>query len=113
MVWGTAVWAVRDGPAGPRVREKYIVLTSLGLDNSQLTFIPRLYATIVVFYTNGTRSLPSGRKTYIAMISPLADRWPLLYSVIEIHPPALMVELVSFPPFDEYRSGFFFPKQQP
>lgn len=40
MVWGTAVWAVRDGPAGPRVREALACLVTISF--LQLTTIQSL-----------------------------------------------------------------------
>ena len=69
MVWGTAVWAVRDGPAGSRVSNPSFSDTS----SCRLTE-SRPCATIVVFYTNATRLFPNGRKTSIAMTSPLVGR---------------------------------------
>lgn len=70
MVWGTAVWAVRDGPAGPRV-SRYLPIRSLFL---YANYHPRPSATTVVSSTNETRLPPNGRKIYIVMISLLVGR---------------------------------------
>jgi chromatin structure-remodeling complex subunit SFH1 len=54
-----AVWAVRDGPLGPRVCLRQtinLILTDL---------VYRHYATIAAFCLSGTRSSPSGQKTCI------------------------------------------------
>jgi len=58
LMWGSAAWAVRDGPAGPRVSPKCDLL--LG---TVLTCVDRLCAIIVVYYMKGTKSCQRGRKT--------------------------------------------------
>jgi chromatin structure-remodeling complex subunit SFH1 len=69
LVWGTGVWAVRDGPAGPRV--------SLGARRAldKTNHCHRLYATTAAFFTRGTRSFPSGQNNYTSMTSRLGGSW--------------------------------------
>jgi chromatin structure-remodeling complex subunit SFH1 len=58
-IWGTAVWAVRDGPIGPRVRFNFPVVCAL------LTYY-RLSAITAAFYMNAIENFPDGQKTYIS-----------------------------------------------
>ena len=67
LVWGSAVWAVRDGPTGPRVST-----SDLSLSCDLLT-LDRLFATIVGCCMNGTRFCLSGRKSYTSMMYQSAD----------------------------------------
>lgn len=57
-VHGNAVWAVRDGPLGPRVRQQ-----SLNENGALTDTAFRLYAIIVVCYTRKTRNCRFGAKT--------------------------------------------------
>lgn len=70
-VWGNAVWAVRDGAAGPKVSSIYEV-GRMACPEFVLTFL-RLSALIVVSFMNETRSLLSGPRICIVMIYLLAD----------------------------------------
>ena len=60
FVWAGAVWAVRDGPHGPRVCPHSSAVIYL------LT-CSRHSVTIAAYFMNGTRSCRSGRKTYISI----------------------------------------------
>ena len=88
MVWGTAVWAVRDGPDGPRVSQFTLDdsgnarRSPLFLCHSDLQFLSisyRLSATTAVSFTNGTRPRPNGQGTFIATIFPsvVLPRYPV------------------------------------
>lgn len=94
MVWGTAVWAVRDGPAGPRVSPTPILL-SLWL--FLLIKRYRLSATTVVFSTNGTRLPPNGRKTCIVMIYLLVGRTNV--AMADLFSPVFIIHYCFFFPF--------------
>lgn len=71
MVWGTAVWAVRDGPDGPRVSQISWRRCSIGTDYFLFRF--RLCATTAVSSTSETRLLRNGQGTSTATTSPSAD----------------------------------------
>lgn len=64
LVWGSAVWAVRDGPYGPRVS---FCLSNWMFLITNLVF--RASAIIVGYYSNETKSYLYGRKIYTGMIS--------------------------------------------
>lgn len=74
-MWGTAVWAVRDGPAGPRVSERdnelFLKTSFEGLLTDLLNL--RLFATIAVSSMNVIKLLQSGREICTVMIYPLVD----------------------------------------
>jgi hypothetical protein len=74
MVWGTAVWAVRDGPDGPRVSPISYRLCSTHTDQ-----LFRPFATTVVSSTSETRPLLNGQGTSTATTFLSADllRYPL------------------------------------
>ena len=74
MVWGTAVWAVRDGPDGPRVSQTTYRQCSTHADQ-----LFRLFATTVVSSTSETKPLLNGQGTSTATTFPSADllRYPL------------------------------------
>lgn len=59
LVWGSAVWAVRSGPKGPRVSLRICQKER----NSVLTRGCRPYVTTVVCSTNETKSCRLGRRT--------------------------------------------------
>jgi len=61
LVWGSAVWAVRSGPMGPRVSLRICQKER----RSVLTRGCRPYVTIVVCSTNETRSCRLGRRICI------------------------------------------------
>lgn len=60
MVWGTAVWAVRDGPDGPRVSQAPVTI------NAESNQLLRRFATTAASSTSETRLPPNGQKTFIA-----------------------------------------------
>jgi chromatin structure-remodeling complex subunit SFH1 len=61
-VWGTAVWAVRDGPHGPRVSHYYYYCRGVPL------ICYSLFATTVVSCTSGTEDYRPGLRTFISRI---------------------------------------------
>lgn len=46
MVWGTAVWAVRDGPAGPRVRLYAVFRSDYLLTATATDALPQLWSFV-------------------------------------------------------------------
>jgi hypothetical protein len=76
MIWGTAVWTVRDGPAGPRV--KIPQLPANGTGEKIANQGHSRFATTVVSCTNVTRWFLSGPRTYTAMTF-LFDDIPLTF----------------------------------
>lgn len=71
LVWGTAVWAVRDGPTGPRVRPRVPFLPG-----TVLTAPFRPFATTVASFTKGTRSSRCGQNSYTSMTYRWDDSCP-------------------------------------
>ncbi len=61
LVWGTAVWAVRDGPTGPRVRFGFLTFAR-SANRSH-----RPSATTVACCMKGTRSFRCGQNIYTSM----------------------------------------------
>ena len=62
LVWGNAVWAVRDGPTGPRVRLRVLPPVT---DSTNRHHRPS--ATTVAFSTKETRKCRCGRSNYTSM----------------------------------------------
>ena len=63
LVHGTAVWAVRDGPNGPRV--------SVAPRIKMVTDDHSRFATTVVLFMNATNDCLHGRRIYICRIRRL------------------------------------------
>lgn len=68
-VWGSSVWAVRDGPHGPRVSFQFphpVLGHAYFTWEDLLTLACRLCATTAASCTNVTGSYPGGRRTCIS-----------------------------------------------
>jgi hypothetical protein len=70
MVWGNAVWSVRDGPQGKKVSLKS--LRHIRKKIADLKF--RLYATTVGYCMRGTRFCLRGRKVFMNRAAQLLFR---------------------------------------
>ncbi|EFE39870.1 hypothetical protein TRV_05419 [Trichophyton verrucosum HKI 0517] len=70
LVWGSAVWAVRDGPAGPRVGFSsffYIRQITIGTNSRLTTISTRPSVTTVDTSTNATSNFRNGREDCIML----------------------------------------------
>lgn len=73
LIWGNAVWAVRDGPLGPRVS----CLITLWLFDSNANLRGRHCAITAVSSTSETRSYRAGQRAYTRMPCLSDGRVPL------------------------------------
>lgn len=110
-VWGTSVWAVRDGPAGPRVgllplRAQLCRRTKLPVANV-MHLRPRLCATTAAFCSSATGSCRDGRETCTSVILGQCRELALMCRL-------LLLRLRKPGPVDPWRNeslgifGFFF-----
>lgn len=80
-VWGTAVWAVRDGPDGPRVSSYSKANCMLSLTS----ILPRHFAITAACFTSAIRLRRNGPRTSIATMSPSAAMAKCLGSFPLLH----------------------------